>query len=290
MRKNFDELGMLIVALIFGLSYSFQSIGARYLGPFAFTVGKYAIALVGLIPFLFRKTNSNTKKEIIFGLIIGAILTSFSYLQQLVAVNEEPGKVGFITAMYIVEVPLINFIFFKKKIKLQTILGIVIAVGGLFLLCDLSKFSFKITDLLTIASSLLLAIEIVVLERYCGDCDSFKLNFYNFGFSLIFCVIGFLFSNETFDIIAYKQAIIPLLYVSIGCSTIACSLQFYCQKTLDGVTVSLILSLQSVFSAIAGYFIFKETLTTLELIGCLLMFVGVVLCVTANRTKKDNLN
>lgn len=288
MSKNYDKLGMFIVALLFGFSYSFQSLGARYIGPFAFNVGKYVVALVTLIPFALHKTNTNRKKEILFGLVIAAILTAFSFLQQIVAANEEPGKVGFITTMYIVEVPLINFLFFKKKVNLQTVLGIIMALGGLFFLCDLRNLSFRLSDLITFASSLLLALEIIVLDRYCGECDTFKLNFYNFAFSLLFCIIGFALSNETFSIAAYKPALPSLLYVGFGCSTVACSIQFYCQKTLDGVTTSLILALQSVFSAFAGYIIFDEKLSRIELIGCALMFIGVVLCITNQNKKIEN--
>lgn len=285
--KNINVLGIFIVSILFGFSFGFQSIGAKYIGPFTFNLGKYIIAVVSILPLCFRKTNTSRKDEIKYGIIVGALLWAFSYLQQIVALYDSPGKIGFISNMFIVEVPIINWLIFKEKINLQTIFGVIVAVGGLLFLCDIQDFSFKITDLLIITCSLLLAIEIIVINRCCSNCDSLKLTFYNSLFSLIVSFIGFMFSNETFDILTAKQALIPMIYVGFGCTTIACSLQFYCQKSLDATIVSLLLALQTVFSAIAGYVMLNETLTTSELIGCALMLVGIVVCITSQRTKKE---
>lgn len=288
MKKNFDVFGILIVSILFGFSFGFQSIGAKNIGPFAFNLGKYIIAVITSIPFVLRKTNTNRKDEIKYGIIVGALLWAFSYLQQIVAVYDSPGKIGFISNMFIVEVPIINWLVFKKKINLQTAFGVIVAVGGLLFLCNIQDFNFKITDLLIIVCSLLLAVEIIVLDRHCANCDSFKLTFYNSLFSLVASFIGFMLSKETFDMSAFRLSFIPMLYVGFGCTTIACSLQFKCQKTLDATIVSLLLALQTVFSAVAGYVMLNEVLTTSELIGCGLMLIGIVLCITANRKKKED--
>ena len=286
MKKNMDVIGIFIVSVLFGFSFGFQSIGAKYIGPFAFNFGKYAISVLTLIPLCLRKTNTSRKDEIKYGIIVGALLWAFSYLQQIVAVYDTPGKIGFITNMFIVEVPIINCLIYKKKLNLQTIFGVLVAVGGLLFLCNIQNFSFKITDLLIIACSLLLAIEIIVLDRHCANCDSFKLTFYNSLFSLVISFIGFMLSKETLDISSLKMSLIPMIYVGFGCTTIACSLQFKCQKTLDATIVSLLLALQTVFSAVAGYVMLNDTLSKFELIGCVLMLIGIILCITAERKKK----
>lgn len=286
-RENFDDIGMLIVAILFGCAYCFQAMGAEYLQPFSFNLGKYAIAFLTAIPLVLRKTKTNHKKEIIFGLIIGLVLGVFSFLQQFAATRVQSGKIGFITSMYIVEVPFINFLFFKKKINLQTILSLLFAIVGLVLLCDLTALSFNIVDLLVVLCSLLLAIQIIILERYCKDCDPFKLNFYSNILILVMSLIGVFVTHEKPTLYAYQMSLIPLLYVSIGCAIVGCSLQAFCQKTLDATTASLIMSLESVFSVIAGYMILDESLTKIELIGCVLMFIGVLLCVTAKQNKKS---
>lgn len=286
MRKNFDELGMLIAALLFGFAYAFQAMGAQCLNPFSFNVGKYIIAIITTLPFFLKKTKTNKKDEIRYGIIVGLLLFGFTNLQQVVAVDTSPGKVGFITSLYIVEVPLINYIFFKKKINLQTVLSLIFSLFGLVLLCDLHDFNFRLSDILIIISSLLLAAQIVVVGKYCKNCDPFKLNFYSFIVILGLSAIGCIVSGVTASLADYRQAIISLIYVGFGCSTIGCVLQAQCQKTLDSTTASLILSLQSVFSVISGYLILDETLSKIELVGCILMFIGVILCVTDQRVKK----
>ena len=287
MRTSFDELGLIIVSLIFGLAYPFQNIGAQYIDAFSFNAVKNIIAMIAILPFCFSKTKTNRKEEVVNGLIIAILLTAFSYIQQIVALESSSGKIGFITSMYIVEVPVIKYLLFKDKINLQTIISLVFAVTGLVFLCDLSNLTFNVSDLLTILSSLLLALQIIFIEKKCSNCDPFRLNFFSFVFIALFSIIGAMLLREPFNPQGYIKGIVPLLYVGIGCATIGCTLQTYCQKTLDATTASLILSLESVFSVLGGYFILNETLSKKELLGCVLMFIGVILCVTAQkRTKK----
>lgn len=106
-------------------------------------------------------------------------------------------------------------------------------------------------------------------------------------FVMIFSFVGAVITKESFDLNAYKQAIIPLLYVSLICSALGISLQTHAQKTLDETTASLILSLESLFSVFAGYLLLDVALSKKELIGCLLMFAAVVMCITSDRNATD---
>ena len=287
MRKHVDELLMLCVALFYGFSYSVQSMGAKYVEAFSFNTIKNIISfLTLLIIYLIRKKKSNNiKKAIKFGALIALVLTLFSYLQQVVALENTPGKTGFITSMYIVEVPLLSFILFKKKVNPQVLISLIFAVGGLVLLCDLSDFTIKISDVLTLISSLCLCVQIVVVGKYCYDIDSIEFTMWTSLFVALFSFVGAIVAKETFNIYAYKQAIVPLLYVGIVCAAIGVSMQAYAQKTLDETTTSLILSLESLFSVIAGYLLLDVALSKKELIGCLLLFIAVIMCVTADRKK-----
>lgn len=287
MRKHVDELLMLCVALFYGFSYSVQSMGAKYVEAFSFNTIKNIISfLTLLIIYLIRKKKSNNiKKAIKFGALIALVLTLFSYLQQVVALENTPGKTGFITSMYIVEVPLLSFILFKKKVNPQVLISLIFAVGGLVLLCDLGDFTIKISDVLTLISSLCLCVQIVVVGKYCYDIDSIEFTMWTSLFVALFSFVGAIVAKETFDIDAYKQAIAPLLYVGIVCAAIGVSMQAYAQKTLDETTTSLILSLESLFSVIAGYLLLDVALSKNELIGCLLLFIAVIMCVTADRKK-----
>lgn len=288
MKKNLSVLGILTASILFGFAYSVQAIGGKQLDPFSFNIGKYIIAVITILPFIFKKTNTSRKDEIIYGIVVGLLLFGFSYLQQVVTKDTTPGKVGFITSLYIVEVPLINFIFFKKKIGPQTGISLILSLIGLVLLCDLRGFSFRLSDLLIIICSLLLAAQITVVGKCCLNCDPFKLNFYSFIFILLLSTIGYFISGETVTMTNFVDAIWPIIYVGFGCSTVACVLQAQCQKTLDTTTTSLLLSLQSVFSVISGYLLLHQSLSGKELIGCALMFIGVILCVTDKGPKKKN--
>lgn len=286
-RENFDDLGMLIVAILFGCAYTIQAIGSEYLQPFSFNLGKYVIALLCALPFMFRKTKTNKRNEILFGLLIGLILGIFSFLQQFAADKVASGKIGFITSMYIVEVPIINFLLFKKKVNVQTIISVIFAIAGLVLLCDMTSLQFNSVDLIVVLCSLILAMQIIIIEKYCKNCDPIKLNFYGYLIIIIMDITGIFVMGEKPTLLAYKQCLLPLIYVGFGCAVIACSLQVFCQKTLEATTASLIMSLESVFSVIAGYIILNESLSKLELLGCVLMFIGVVMCVTASQNKKS---
>ena len=288
-RKHIDELLMLCVALFYGFSYSVQSMGAKYVEAFSFNAIKNLISFVSLlIIYIIRKKKSNNlKKAIKFGALIAIVLTLFSYLQQVVALENAPGKTGFITSMYIVEVPLLSFILFKKKVNPQVLISLIFAIAGLVLLCDLRNFTIKISDVLTLISSLCLCAQIVVVGKYCYDVDSIEFTMCTSLFVALFSIIGAFIAKESYNPYAYKQALYPLLYVGIVCAAIGVSMQAYAQKTLDETTTSLILSLESLFSVIAGYLLLDVTLSKKELIGCILMFIAVIMCVTADR-KKEN--
>lgn len=281
MRKHFDVVGLFIVSLLFGFSFSFQNMGAQHIEPFSFVFIKHIIALIAIFPFCLKKSGTNIRDGIKYGFIMAILQVSFSYLQQIVALEASPGKIGFITSMYIVEVPMIKFLLYKQKINIQIVISIMLSVLGLFFLFDLSNFTFRLSDIFIIMCSLILAIQIIFIERCCSNSDPFKINFFSFIFVIIFSFIGIVLNKETPSIASIQLAIIPIAYVAIGCSTISNTLQIYCQKTVDGTTCSLILSLESVFSAIAGYILLGISLSKSEMIGCSLVFIGVVLCITA---------
>lgn len=287
MKKHVDIIGLLVVSLLFGVSFSFQAIGAEHLEPFSFVLIKHIVAIVAIFPFCLIKHQVSPVSEIKYGLIMAVLQFSFSYLSQVVATEASPGKIGFITSMYIVEVPIIKFLFYKQRINLKTGFSIILSVVGLLFLFDLSNFTFRLSDLLIVICSLILAIQIIFIEKYGSNCNPFKLNFYSFIFVVVFSFIGMLLNKETPSFTSIQLAIIPILYVAIGCSTLANSLQIHCQKKVDATTCSLILSLEAVFSAIAGYVLLGVSLTTIELMGCSLVLVGVILCITAQGKQKE---
>lgn len=289
MREHIDELLMLIVAMIYGFSYSLQSMGAEYVAPFSFVTIKNLLATIALLIVLLirKKKSNNIKKTLKYGFLMGIILTTFSYFHQIAALANEPGKTAFITSMYIMEVPLVNFLLYKKKINSQVLISLVFALAGLVLLCDLVSFTITIADLFSLFASICLCLQIIILDKYCQDIDSIEISFSSSMFTFIMSLILTIIFKESFDLNAYKSALIPLLYVGLLSAAVAVTLQAYSQKTLDANVASLIMSLESLFSVIGGFLILDVTLSKKELIGCILMFIAVILCVTAGKTKKN---
>ena len=261
------------------MAFAFQSIGADLIGPFLLNGSRFILGAIVTLPFLFRKSNDD--KEILFkaALIDGILLFLATNLQQLSISYTSVGKAGFLTALYIIMVPIISFIFLKKRINLNDKIAVILALIGLILLCDLSinDLSIERYDIYLIIVAILFAIQILVVEYYANKIDTVKMSclaFFITGILSMICSLLF----ESFDIQIYKDAIPSILYLGIMSTGIGYTLQTVGQKYVASNDASLIMSLESVVSVIGGYLILNEILTIKELIGCLIMFIAVILC------------
>lgn len=278
-KKITGSIMLILCTVIWGAAFSFQTMAKDYIGPFSLIAIRFLIAGVVLFPITIvyvKKTQVklNLKRALIGGLITGAFLAFASIVQQFGITKTSTGKAGFITAMYIVFVPLISVLVFRKKLNLYQIIGILVTLVGVGLLSLNNDFSINIGDILCLIGALLFAFQILSVERF-SDVDSMVISvstFLSTGFiSLIF---AFIFESTTLNDI--KQAIVPILYLGIGSSGIAYTLQFLGQKRVSGVPAALIMSLEAVFSAIFAWIILKESLALKETLGAILMMIGVI--------------
>ena len=285
MRMNNKRglISLFIVALTFGISYVFQAMANGNIGPFSFNVARYFLAFIPFIPFLFKKDGTKLRSIIEVMLVLGLVLSLASALQQMAAGKISSGKVGFITSLYIVMVPLIEALLFKRKLNNLTILSIFICLIGLYLLCGVKDLLLGKYELLVLCSALLYAIEIIYIDKKASRMNPYKFTFAlcfgTFLFSLIFAL------SEKMTIINYQKALIPILYVGIFAGSIGYFFQTYGQKNSDDTTSSLIMSLESVVSLIGGFLYLQQYPTRLELLGSIIMFVGVFICIMANKNK-----
>lgn len=282
MNKN-KLIGILMLVfctIIWGAAFSFQTMAKDYIGPFSLISIRFLLASVVLLPiviFYVKKTKVciDYKKCIVGGLITGAFLAFASIVQQFGIQNTSTGKAGFLTAMYIIFVPLISVIIFKKKLTVYQILGILITLVGVGLLSLNENFSINIGDILCLIAALLFAGQILSIERF-NKIDSMVLAETTFFFTgIISLVFAFIFEDTTIEDIG--NAIIPILFLGIASSAIAYTLQFLGQKRISGVPAALIMSLEAVFSAIFAFVLLGELLNVKELIGAILMMIGVVI-------------
>lgn len=286
MNKIRSYIYLILVALLFGFSYIFQNNAANYIGPFTFGTFRYLTGAICLAPALFVKSEMPLIKYIKASLVLAFIFLVASGSQQIASRYTASGKIGFITSMYIVLVPFVEFILFKKKLSKPILISLLLAFVGLCLLCDVLSLRFNTYDLLVLITALAYAFEIIFIDRIAKEYNEYKLMVLAFIFATVmFLVVSILF--EDFDISGLNKVVVPILYVGIGAGAIGYCLQLSGQKNIDGTIASIVMSFESVVSIIAGTVFLKETLTFAQFIGCVLMFSAIIICIMAQKNEKD---
>ena len=280
----------ILAAFIWGTAFVAQDLCADSIGTFAFNATRYFIAVLALLvviaisdrakkdkPALSAEEKKAASKQLwLGGLCCGVALAIASNFQQagLVA-GTDAGKAGFITALYVVLVPVFG-LFFKRKVSLPVWIAVVCSVVALYLLCIKGDFSLAAGDLLILVCAVCFAVHILVIDHFTAYCDGVKLSCLQFLFAgIISAVCMFLF--ETVDFAAIWSCILPLLYVGIFSCGVGYTLQILAQKDSNPTVVTILLSLESVFAVIAGAIILHQQMTAREYIGCVVMFVAVIL-------------
>lgn len=280
----------ILAAFIWGTAFVAQDLCADSIGTFAFNATRYFIAVLALLvviavsdkakknrPMPTAEEKKAANKQLwLGGLCCGVALAIASNFQQagLVA-GTDAGKAGFITALYVVLVPVFG-LFFKRKVSLPVWIAVVCSVVALYLLCIKGDFSLAAGDLLILVCAVCFAVHILVIDHFTAYCDGVKLSCLQFLFAgIISAVCMFLF--ETVDFAAIWSCILPLLYVGIFSCGVGYTLQILAQKDSNPTVVTILLSLESVFAVIAGAIVLHQQMTAREYIGCVVMFVAVIL-------------
>lgn len=292
---------LFVTALIWGMAFVAQSVGMNYIEPFTFTCIRSIIGGFVLIPCIWflnklnaknaddkmRAANSNENRILMVGgICCGLALGIASNLQQFGVKYTTVGKAGFITALYIVLVPICG-IFLKKKVGARIWISVAIAVAGLYLLCITEKFSIGMGDFLVLLCAFVFTLHILIIDYFSPKvADPVKLSciqFFTAG--IISAVPMWIFETPTLENIFAAAG--PLLYAGVLSSGVAYTLQVVAQKDADPTVASLILSLESVFSMLAGWFILGQALSEKELAGCALMFGAIILAQIPEKCVED---
>lgn len=288
---------LVIAAVIWGGAFVAQSTGGDAVGPYTFNCVRSLIASIVLIPVILLsdrmhwtrnkpESHEGKKKLLTAGIACGIALSIASNLQQVgIWMGTPVGKAGFLTACYMLLVPILG-LFIKRKCGWNVWLGVAIAVVGLYLLCMQGSFSMQLSDILVLMCALSFAVQILVVDRYVDTVDGVRLSCIQFivngiisAFPMIFVDMGLTASqiSEWASTFADLHAWIPILYAGVLSSGVAFTLQIIGQRGMNPTVASLLMSLESVFSALAGWLILKQTLSVREIFGCLLIFGAVVL-------------
>lgn len=296
---------LFLTAMIWGAAFVAQSVSMDYIGPFTFICLRSVIGGLFLIPVIIvldgiRKKSQNESADVVNsenilhikteekqrlswknkqliegGIVCGIFLFFANCFQQTGIQYTTVGKAGFITTFYIIIVPLIG-LFFKKYCGILTWIGVIIALAGLYFLCITQKLTIQRGDALILCCSVLYAGQILAIDHYNPFVDGVKMSCIQFlTGGILGAVFMFLFENPSIAMILSAAG--PILYTGIMSTGVGYTLQIVGQKGLNPTVAALILSLESVFSALSGYLFLHQVLTTRELIGCALMFIAIVL-------------
>lgn len=288
-KKNLFNVCLLTLgALIWGSAFIFQDLGMNYVEPFTFNVFRCLfctlfLVFVSLIIQLISKKQKNIsknnyqKKDLIKGSLVAGLFTALAMsTQQIGIMLEGAGRSGFITSLYIVFVPIIGAIF-GKKVPPFVLIAVVFSLTGLYLInVNEGEFSFSIGSLFLLGCAFFYALQIISIDRYTNKCDSIHLTAGQFLVSGLI-QIPFMFILETPTISNIISGLLPILYCGIMSSGIGFAIQIYTQKHLDPTVASVIMSLESVFSIIFASIFLKETYSLFEILGCITIFISVIL-------------
>lgn len=281
---------LLITAFIWGSAFVAQSIGMDYVGPFTFSAARDVIAIIMLMPVILifsqqaRHDSGHSllhhlrpdKITWIGGFWCGLSLGISDTLQQVGISMTTAGKAGFITALYIVIVPLLGRLF-GEKIPRIIWFCVFLAIAGFYLLCVNGDFSISFGDFLVFCCAIGFASHILVIDHYLKKkADSIKLSWVQFMMAFLFSgTLTLLFEQPTLQTL--WNARLPILYAGALSSGVAYTLQIIGQKYTDPTTATLLMSLESVFAALSGWLVLGEVMSAKEITGCVLVFIAVIL-------------
>ena len=282
-----SSLILLLTATIWGVAFVAQSVGMEYIGPFTFNAIRCVLGGLVLIPVILvlkkkKETGAENQekedKKTLWtgGIACGVILCIASNLQQFGIMEASVGKSGFFTALYIVMIPVIG-IFIGKRPGIKLWFCVALAVVGMYLLCMKDgSFTIERADIMLLLCALAFSVHILVVDYFSPKVDGVKMSWIQFFVCGVLSAVGMLFT-ETPDISNIQAAWMPLLYAGLLSCGVGYTLQIVGQKGINPIIASLIMSLESVISALAGWVILGQVLSLKEIIGCVLMFVAIVI-------------
>lgn len=282
-----SSLILLLTATIWGVAFVAQSVGMEYIGPFTFNAIRCVLGGLVLIPVILvlkkkkeigAENQEKEDKKTLWtgGIACGVILCIASNLQQFGIMEASVGKSGFFTALYIVMIPVIG-IFIGKRPGIKLWFCVALAVVGMYLLCMKDgSFTIERADIMLLLCALAFSFHILVVDYFSPKVDGVKMSCIQFFVCGVLSAVGMLFT-ETPDISNIQAAWLPLLYAGLLSCGVGYTLQIVGQKGINPVIASLIMSLESVISALAGWVILGQVLLPKEILGCVLMFVAIII-------------
>lgn len=282
-----SSLILFVTAVIWGVAFVAQDVGMEYVRPFTFNGIRSVMGALVLLPFIFARDKIrgekafkwNNKTLITGGVLCGIALCTATNFQQfgIMLSDESAGKAGFITAFYIVLVPIYG-IFLKKKSSPLVWLAALVAVGGLYLLCipEGVGFVIELADVLVFICAAVFAVQILLVDYFAPMVDGVKLACIQFATSGVIS-LSLSLMTEKIDFNAIGNAWLPIVYAGVFSSGVAYTLQIIGQKNANPTVASIIMSLEACVSVVAAWIILGDAMSTRQIVGCAVMFAAIIL-------------
>ena len=303
-KRTKGNLLLLLTSFIWGSAFVAQSSGMDYVGPYTYNMARNVLAFLFLIPVIYvigkkkgvtDNADSGTgmdgaaspeanwksillpdRTTLVGGIYCGLVMAVASSLQQIGITMTTAGKAGFITALYIILVPLMG-VFIGKKIPRIIWFCVVLAMAGFYLLCVKEGFSISKGDILVLFCSVGFSVHIMTIDHFTSKgVDGVKMACIQFAVAAI-VMTPVMFALENPSVSGLLSAWMTIAYAGILSSGVGFTLQIVAQKDTDPTTATLIMSLESVFAAVSGCLFLNEVLLPKEILGCILVFVAVIL-------------
>lgn len=289
-KSILGPLTLIMASMIWGLSFVAQNEGMNYIEGFTYNGIRMTLGSAVLVPFIMfnkktkkEQTSTSEKKAKCRSTLTGILLTGLclfigSNLQQFAFNYTEVGKIGFITSLYMIFVPILG-LFMKKRAPYTVWIGVILGLAGMYLLCmgSSSSFSFGTGELLTLLCAVAFAFHIIVIDKFASEIDPVVLSCGQFFVTgLLSCILMFIFENPTIE--GLKNAAIPILYSGLISSGVGYTFQVIGQKRTEPTLAAMLMCLESVFSVLFAFILPPhEKLMTLEYIGCGTIFIGIII-------------
>ena len=286
------NLILTLTSVIWGIAFVAQSVGMQYVGPFTYQCVRSFVATIVMIPVALifgskEKGTAEERKELVKGgIVCGIVFTIASNLQQYGIQFTTVGKAGFLTALYMIFVPVIE-IFIGKRPGWNLWLSIVIATVGMYLLCINGEFRLQTGDIFIILCALAFSFHIISIDHFAKKVDPIKLSLLQYAICTVLTFIPMMLFEEP-DMGSILACWLPILYGGVMSTGVGYTLQMVGQRYTDPAVASIIMCLESVFSLLSGIILLGQIPGIREMIGCLLMFSAIIITQIPVKEGKEN--
>jgi drug/metabolite transporter (DMT)-like permease len=290
-KRTLGSILLILTAFIWGTAFVAQRVGMEKIEPITFNAARMAVAAVAVgavaLAVRLREKRKGTepsgperkmcrKHTLLGGIACGVFLSLGSIFQQMGIVYTTAGKAGFITAMYILLVPVIGFVLFKRKNNWLVWFAVLLGVAGLYLLCMTESFSLSRGDALVICCAVFFSCHILSCDYFARRGEPVALSAIQFLVATAISALVALIAEEP-SAEKLASAALPILYCGFISGGLGYTLQIVGQRYTDPTVASILMSLESVFAVIAGTLLLHEKMSVRELIGCAVLFTAVIL-------------